>query len=652
MVAPGRQLLADDPQADVLANFESKCAGKCTQFGTCNEDIARCDCPKNRTGDDCSELANSGTLSSRCRRNYYPSVKECVTSELSCLNNCNKRGTCVSGWCHCKPGFFGADCSLSLDEKGEPVLLAGTGYATRAKRPWVYVYELPPDLTTWTNTKRLDRSTHIHFYQRLLGSGARIADGDKADWYYIPIRQRMTADSRFLSEAVAYISATYPWWNRTGGSRHFVIHTGDLGADETQLGARLLAPNITWLTHWGLTSDKVFSGWKKAHRPEKDVVIPVFLTPGHFKHFGLERTPLHPLMDKQPRTTTFFFAGRICGDRKPPKTGSWPNCGPRSPGYSAGVRQLVHYHHWNRPGFKVVLHEPNYGAALGSSKFCLAPLGGGHGQRQIIVSFMGCLPVCIADDVYEPFEPQYNWTAFGVRPAESDIPQLHTMLETISPKEYAAKQRALRCAAQHFVYSSITGGLFGEDGRYDAFETTLEVLRVKAEYPDAPPESYRQMDKDFDAFMDCKDPPGWKVVAPAPDLWGLVDKQAGEGEIEEEQEAKKEGSARDIEESGKRLSTGRGKSKGSGSGKEERQRGWLGNVLGRSLLGGDERAAGGDTGDAGAWVNPLCSHSIMDRKRNPCERFVTGASKTHMMPGGIVCAKTRHNLAECPRIWL
>lgn len=149
----------------------------------------------------------------------------------------------------------------------------------------------------------------------------------------------------------------------------------------------------------------------------------------------------------------------------------------------------------------MVLHEPNYGAALGSSKFCLAPLGGGHGQRQvralhthsrdaalcrahrlvlglqgaafrpsphrahyalagcpaphgarrqsscvscpgvqIIVSFMGCLPVCIADDVYEPFEPQYNWTQFGVRPAESDIPELHTILESVSAKEYAAKQ--------------------------------------------------------------------------------------------------------------------------------------------------------------------------------------------------------------------
>ena len=23
--------------------------------------------------------------------------------------------------------------------------------------------------------------------------------------------------------------------------------------------------NITWLTHWGLTEDKEFSGWKKSH---------------------------------------------------------------------------------------------------------------------------------------------------------------------------------------------------------------------------------------------------------------------------------------------------------------------------------------------------------------------------------------------------
>jgi hypothetical protein len=36
-----------------------------------------------------------------------------------------------------------------------------------------------------------------------------------------------------------------------------------------------------------------------------------------------------------------------------------------------------------------------YDLALTYTKFCLAPLGGGHGQRQIIVSFMGCIPVTI-----------------------------------------------------------------------------------------------------------------------------------------------------------------------------------------------------------------------------------------------------------------
>jgi hypothetical protein len=139
----------------------------------------RCDCPKNRTGVDCGAIADGHTLKLRCTRTLYPSVKECVTSELACLNNCNKRGVCVSGWCHCRPGTrgmsaacrgctarrmlaqhrpqppllyagrYGADCSLSLGADGRPVLLEGSGYATRTKRPWVYVYELPPSLLSW-----------------------------------------------------------------------------------------------------------------------------------------------------------------------------------------------------------------------------------------------------------------------------------------------------------------------------------------------------------------------------------------------------------------------------------------------------------------------------------------------------------------------
>ncbi|PNG99974.1 hypothetical protein TSOC_014228, partial [Tetrabaena socialis] len=123
------------------------------------------------------------------------------------------------------------------------------------------------------NTKRLDRSTHLHFYQRLLGSGARVADGDLADWYYLPVRLRRTHDSTYLDEALTYVQQTYPWWNRTGGGlRHFAIHTGDLGADEVLSSVRQRAPHMTWLTHWGLTADKVTSGWRKAHNPDRTCI--------------------------------------------------------------------------------------------------------------------------------------------------------------------------------------------------------------------------------------------------------------------------------------------------------------------------------------------------------------------------------------------
>eukprot|EP00798_Chlamydomonas_sp_ICE-L_P016629 gene16629-22876_t len=64
-------------------------------------------------------------------------------------------------------------------------------------------------------------------------------------------------------------------------------------------------------------------------------------------------------------------------------------------------------------------------------------------------------------------------------------------------------QRALGCAAQHFTYSSITGAFMGETGRYDAFETILEVLRAMLDHPGTPPEDLAKVDADFKRFMNC-----------------------------------------------------------------------------------------------------------------------------------------------------
>eukprot|EP00798_Chlamydomonas_sp_ICE-L_P031280 gene31280-6425_t len=72
------------------------------------------------------------------------------------------------------------------------------------------------------------------------------------------------------------------------------------------------------------------------------------------------------------------------------------------------------------------------------------------------------------------------------------------------PRQYPYAQDGLQCAAQHLAYSSITGSIMGESGKYDAFETTLQILRMKKKYPKAMPFEFVDLDDDFRAFMDCR----------------------------------------------------------------------------------------------------------------------------------------------------
>jgi hypothetical protein len=37
-----------------------------------------------------------------------------------------------------------------------------------------------------------------------------------------------------------------------------------------------------------------YSDWEAAHVPGKDVVVPVFVSFGHFRKFGMHMSPLHP----------------------------------------------------------------------------------------------------------------------------------------------------------------------------------------------------------------------------------------------------------------------------------------------------------------------------------------------------------------------
>ena len=61
------------------------------------------------------------------------------------------------------------------------------------------------------------------------------------------------------------------------------------------------------------------------------------------------------------RELEVLFAGRICGGREQPDSTRWPNCPLGvNVGYSQGVRQMMHYHHWNRTGFKIDVMDKSY----------------------------------------------------------------------------------------------------------------------------------------------------------------------------------------------------------------------------------------------------------------------------------------------------
>ena len=139
-------------------------------------------------------------------------------------------------------GHWGADCSLSWQRPptarapGRIALLAGQGYAPRAVGPRIYVYELPPNVTTWYNTQRIDRPLHLLLWQRIMSAGVRTTDGDAADYYFLPLNSRSTHFLADLARSLQYIRQHYPWWDRLGGSRHLLFHTG--GAGQGRAGQR------------------------------------------------------------------------------------------------------------------------------------------------------------------------------------------------------------------------------------------------------------------------------------------------------------------------------------------------------------------------------------------------------------------------------
>lgn len=155
-----------------------------------------------------------------------------------------------------------------------------------------------------------------------------------------------------------------------------------------------------------------------------------------------------PLSDLPARSRSawlceLFFAGQ--------KRPWW---GPKYSGigitYSQGVRQAVFAHYANRTGW-CVSRSVKKGLSVQRwqrSRFCLAPTGGGFGDRLTQAMRYGCVPPIIQPIVTQPLEDILPYETFSLRVGLDDVPGLPEILGAVSRSQHASLLRE-GCATSH-----------------------------------------------------------------------------------------------------------------------------------------------------------------------------------------------------------
>lgn len=168
----------------------------------------------------------------------------------SCAPGCDRDGACDGkGFCKCKKGRWGIDCSITMGADGFPTIrrrglgaaeiaeIDPSGGDAFAKSPRVYVMDLPPLLYRGNSAvlSAIPESLDIFF----LEGPHRVADPYLADYFYIP--GHVMAGEHHRSKAkLRWARERQPYWNATvaaaravrssKSARSTAAETGDSGA--------------------------------------------------------------------------------------------------------------------------------------------------------------------------------------------------------------------------------------------------------------------------------------------------------------------------------------------------------------------------------------------------------------------------------------
>ncbi|KAL3642917.1 hypothetical protein CASFOL_013732 [Castilleja foliolosa] len=279
-----------------------------------------------------------------------------------------------------------------------------------------------------------------------------VKDPRKAHLFYMPFSSRMleytiykrnshnrTNLRQYLKDYSEKIAAKYRFWNRTGGADHFLVACHDWAPYETRHHMEHCIK--------ALCNADVTMGFKIG----RDVSFPE-------TYVRSATNPLRDLGGKPPsqRNVLAFYAGSMHGYLRPILLKYWENKEP-------GMRILG-------PMPSGVASKMNYIHQMKSSKYCICPKGYEVNSPRIVEAiFYECVPVIISDNFVPPFFEVFNWDAFSVIIAEKDIPNLKSILVSISEKKYLDMQLNVRKVQQHFLWHA-------KPVKYDLFHMTLHSI--------------------------------------------------------------------------------------------------------------------------------------------------------------------------------
>ncbi|KAL2338419.1 hypothetical protein Fmac_012865 [Flemingia macrophylla] len=242
-------------------------------------------------------------------------------------------------------------------------------------------------------------------------------------YVYKPIRKHSDYEpiriQRLVEDYISVIAHKYPYWNRSQGADHFLLSCHDWGPKVSYGNPKLFKSFIRALCN---------ANTSEGFQPNKDVSIPeVYLPKGKLGPPNLGQRPNN-------RTLLAFFAGREHGE----------------------IRKIL-LNHWRDKDHDVQVYEnlpkgKNYTKLMGQSKFCLCPSGYEVASPRVVEAIhAGCVPVIISCNYSLPFSDVLNWNQFSVEIPVEKIPEIKTMLQSVSRNKYLRLHMNVLRVRRHFM---------------------------------------------------------------------------------------------------------------------------------------------------------------------------------------------------------